>query len=300
MDTFLKDIIKEAGAIAQTYFEEGVSHKEKSHAADLVTEADIAVSDFLVKKIQDTYPDHHIKSEELAEEINPGAEYEWVIDPIDGTRNFAMGIPFWSTIIAVVKNGETHFGGAVQPNWKSTLFRRKRKGAFLNGKPIQVNNSDRLEYAFGHFTRAYEGGVYGDYFERYRVAGVRLLLDTKAWMHNYGGMLGICHLASGGVDFAIGNAGMDWDYLAPFLDLQRSRRNCDGQRRQIRGSGGDRILSMANSKFASKSDGVLERCAHTNRFRQNNRHFFKKQPFGAVFSIILAFFRYFLYTEHIR
>lgn len=93
MDTFLKDIIKEAGQIAKGYFDKGVSHEEKSHVADLLTEADLAVSDFLVKKIHETYPDHHIKSEELGEEINPGAEYEWVIDPIDGTRNFAMGVP---------------------------------------------------------------------------------------------------------------------------------------------------------------------------------------------------------------
>jgi len=217
MQDFLKTIIEEAGVIAKEYFDKGVSHKEKSHAADLVTEADIAVSDFIVKKIQEKYPDHHIKSEELGEEINPGVEYEWVIDPIDGTRNFAMGVPMWCNIISVLKNGEKHLGAVYNPIADHLFFAEKGKGAFLNGKQIHVNNKDTLNYAFGVFTRAYEGGIYGDYFERYRVAGARLVLETTAWMHNFGCMLSAVYLASGGADFMMGNAGMDWDYLAPFL-----------------------------------------------------------------------------------
>jgi myo-inositol-1(or 4)-monophosphatase len=217
MQHFLKTIIKEAGEIGKEYFVRGVSHKEKSHAADLVTEADIAVSEFLVKKIRETYPDHHIKSEELADDINPGAEYEWVIDPIDGTRNFAMGVPFWTTLIAVLRNGETYLGAAYNAFADQLFFAEKGAGAFMNDVRLHVNNKDQLDYAFGVFSRAYEGGIYGDYFERYRVAGVRLVLETKAWMHNYGCMLALCHLASGGADFAMGNAGMDWDFLAPFL-----------------------------------------------------------------------------------
>lgn len=103
------------------------------------------------------------------------------------------------------------------PTADHLFFAEKGKGAFLNGEKIHTNNKDTLDYAYGVFARAYEGGIYGDYFERYRVAGVRLVLETTAWMHNFGTILPACHIAAGGVDFMMGNAGMDWDFLAAFL-----------------------------------------------------------------------------------
>ncbi|MFH1286772.1 MAG: inositol monophosphatase [Candidatus Magasanikbacteria bacterium] len=217
MNTFLKIIIKEAGDLAKEYFEKGVEHTTKSSPADFVTEADTAVSDFLIERIRSKYPDHNIKSEEQDESTNPGAEYEWVIDPIDGTRNFTMGVPVWCVIIAVLKDGVTQLGAVYNPNSDDLFFAEKEKGAFRNGKQIHVNNADRIDYAFANVARAYEGGVYGDYIDRYRRVNVRLVLETKAWLHNYGCMLPACYLASGAVDFMLGNAGMDWDYLAPFL-----------------------------------------------------------------------------------
>lgn len=222
MQDFLKTTIRQAGVLAEEYFEKGVDHDTKSEKSDLITEADIAVSDFIVKKIQEKYPDHHIKSEELADEINKGAKYEWVIDPIEGTRNFAMGVAFWAIMIAVMKDGEAYLGAIYNPISDQLFFAQKDKGAYLNEKQIYANNTENLDSSFGCFTRAYEGGIYGDYIERYRTAGVRLVMETKAWMHNYGCILSVCHLASGGIDFVAGNAGMDWDYLAPFLIAQEA------------------------------------------------------------------------------
>ena len=218
MDKFLQEIIKEAGGIAMGYFTKGVGHTTKSNLGDLLTEADIAVSDFLVKQIQNKYPDHHIHCEEIAEDINPGAEFEWVIDPIDGTRNFAMGVPFWCVTIAVMKGGQPFLGAVYNPLVDQLFFAEKGKGALLNDKPIRVNNKDSIDYAFACFHRANESGTYGDYIERYNVAAMRLIKDTNAWIHSYGsGALAMCYLANGGIDFAAGNAGLDWDYIAPFL-----------------------------------------------------------------------------------
>lgn len=218
MQNFLKTTICAAGQLAKEYFDAGVTHRTKEHLGDLLTEADVAVSKFLVDKIHHQYPDHHIHSEEMANDINPGAEYEWVIDPIDGTRNFAMGVPFWCVIIAVVKNGETNLAAVYNPIADVLFFAEKGKGAFLNDKKISVNNTDSLDYSFGCFNRANEGGIYGDRVERYVVGAVRLVRETTAWIHNYGsGALAMCYLARGGIDFAAGNAGLDWDYLAPFL-----------------------------------------------------------------------------------
>ncbi|PIR75728.1 MAG: hypothetical protein CO030_01135 [Candidatus Magasanikbacteria bacterium CG_4_9_14_0_2_um_filter_42_11] len=218
MQDFLKQTIQEAGAIAKGYFDNGVkSIKTKSTVGDLVTEADVAVSDFIVKKIQDAYPEHTIFSEEVGEKINEGGTYEWVIDPIDGTRNFANGIPFWCTIIAVVRNGETWLGAVYNAISGDLFFAEKRKGAFLNDTKLSVNNTQSIDQAFGVMVQANKAGTYGDHIERFRVLAINLNTKTDSWVHNYGTMLTVCHLASGAVDFQAGNAGLDWDYLAPFL-----------------------------------------------------------------------------------
>jgi len=218
MQDFLKSIIKEAGGIAKGYFDEGVkSIKTKSTVGDLVTEADVAVSDFLVGKIKEAYPDHTIFSEEVGEKINEGQEYEWVIDPIDGTRNFANGIPFWCTIIAVVRNGETWLAAVYNALSGDLFFAEKGKGAFLNGNKISVNNTQMIDQAFGIMAHANKAGTYGDHIERYKVFAINLTTKTDSWVCNYATMLTSLHLASGGIDFFASNAGLDWDYLAPVL-----------------------------------------------------------------------------------
>jgi fructose-1,6-bisphosphatase/inositol monophosphatase family enzyme len=71
MNDFLQSIIRQAGAIALTYYRQGVTASEKSNRGDVVTEADVAVSAFLVETIHRRYPDHHIASEELENDLNP-------------------------------------------------------------------------------------------------------------------------------------------------------------------------------------------------------------------------------------
>ena len=218
MDQFLKDTIRKAGAIALEHFKNGAGiTAEKSHAADVVTQADTDVSDFLVAAIQKEYPDHAIFSEEVDGIINEGAEYTWVIDPIDGTRNFAMGVPFWCNLVALVKDGETIMGAMYNPLEDDLFFAEKGKGAYKNDVRLHVNNKTELDHAFGVFISAYAGGVYGDLIERFRKARVRLSLETTSWVHNYGSMLITGYIASGGVDYSSGNAGMEWDFRAPFL-----------------------------------------------------------------------------------
>lgn len=218
MKQFLKDTIREVGTLANEYFIKGVTSIEtKSHANDFLTEADTAVSDLFIKRVQETYPEHAILSEEQDEVLNEGAEYEWVIDPIDGTRNFAVGIPSWCTSIALAKNGETILGALYNPMSDQLFFAEKGKGAFLNGKQIYVGNTQNLDTAVGVMVRANEGGIYGDYFERYRSLYTKLILESNAWLVNYGTMFPDAFVATGGMDFAVGNAGMTWDFLALFL-----------------------------------------------------------------------------------
>lgn len=213
MQEFLKNTIKEAGDIAKEYFLKGVTHKIKANIGDLVTDADIAVSNFLIEKIHDKYPDHHIHTEEEGDDINSGAQYEWVIDPIDGTRNFAMGVSFWCVMIAVLKDGEVCLSAIYNPLAQELFFAEKGRGAYMNDEKISVNKVDSLDYGFGVAART----TNTDKEEEYKKVLARLNTDTDVWIHGFGTMLAVCHLANGGIDFMISNCGFDHDYLPCYL-----------------------------------------------------------------------------------
>ncbi len=209
MQEYLQTIIVEAGKLAKEYFEAGVSHRTKSNLGDLVTDADIAVNNYLVKMIQEKYPDHAIHTEENKEDINPGAEYEWVIDPIDGTRNFAVGISFWCNMIAILKNGELMMSAIYHPIANELFFAEKGKGTTMNGEPVHVNTVNSLNFGFGICSR----GEHTTFDAEFKRMISRLATDTTCWMHNYGTMLPCCYVATGGADFYAGNPGFDHDYL---------------------------------------------------------------------------------------
>jgi myo-inositol-1(or 4)-monophosphatase len=218
MQEFLKELIVEAGAMAKGYFEVGVTRTTKSHPTDFVTEADVAVNNFIVERIKREYPDHAIHSEEIATDTNPGAEYEWVIDPIDGTRNFAHSMPLWCCMIAVLKNNETILAAVYQPVTHELFFAQKGKGATLNDKPIFVSTRPDLRYATASISRMAEAGsVYGTHIERYKDFVTRIVNDTNVWVHSFGNMTAACAVANGGLDFFTQNAGRDYDYLPSVL-----------------------------------------------------------------------------------
>ena len=89
--------------------------------------------------IQLSHPDHFILSEETGE-IKTNSEYKWIIDPIDGTVNFANGIPICCVSIALEKSGEMILGAVYNPFINELFFAQKGMGAFLNDKKISVSN----------------------------------------------------------------------------------------------------------------------------------------------------------------
>ncbi|PON15696.1 hypothetical protein C2W62_22425 [Candidatus Entotheonella serta] len=153
INDFLQSIIKQAGEMALTYYRQGITISTKSNPGDLLTEADLAVSSFLVDAIHRQYPTHHIRSEELEDEINPGAPIQWIIDPIDGTRNFANRIPIWCTLIGVLRDGELYLGAIYDAIHDILFFAEAGGGATQNGQPITVNQTDTLAHAYGWFSR---------------------------------------------------------------------------------------------------------------------------------------------------
>lgn len=134
----------EAGAKELKRFFNGkfkISNKEGIN--NLVTEADHAADKAICKVIQKEFPSHGIVSEESAEKVT-GSEYKWIIDPIDGTVNFANGIPICCVSIGLEHNGQMIMGAVYNPIMKEFYFAEKGKGATLNDKKISVSNKEKV------------------------------------------------------------------------------------------------------------------------------------------------------------
>lgn len=220
MRDFLKSIIKEAGYIAKGYYHAGVESREKCGPTDLVTIADKEVSDFLIKKIRERFPDHGIISEEEADEINPGAEYCWVMDPIDGTRNFAKKIGYWCTMIGITKNGAPYMGAVYDAINDELFFGEVGQGAYANDQPIKVSSIDDpytcyIDFSVGRFgnNSPYDTEYFADYFRFFS----NLCRPHGVWNMNFGSCLSVCHLAAGRMDAYVLNGLLYHDILASYV-----------------------------------------------------------------------------------
>lgn len=143
MYTFLKDLITEAGGLSLEYRRKlaGITINRKS-AKDFVTEADVAVEQFLVARIQQQYPDHAIFGEEGG--AHAGGDWRWVIDPIDGTGSFMHGQPFYSISIGLEYRGDLRLGAVNHPAMGELFMAEKGNGATCNGRPIRVSSCDAM------------------------------------------------------------------------------------------------------------------------------------------------------------
>lgn len=152
------DAAKQAGQLAyRDYFGKikNVSYKSDNSP---VTLADIEAEKLIRKIITKNFPDHGIIGEEL-KNINPKAKYQWVIDPIDGTKRFAIGHKYWSVLVAILENKKPIIGISFFPATDELFVAQKGKGAFLNGHRLKVSGVKNLKDAlvcFGsltHFTK---------------------------------------------------------------------------------------------------------------------------------------------------
>ncbi|OUM88048.1 MAG: hypothetical protein BAA01_13585 [Bacillus thermozeamaize] len=149
---------QEAGAILMRYFRGSFSKRSKSWTLDLVTQADVEVERFFQEGLQQADPEAVLVGEEaVAEGKSPDLEEAlragkrvWVIDPLDGTANFAHGIPFFCTSVAVFDEHGPLAGIIHQPIERETFLAVRGRGATLNGRPIRVSDALLHEGMFGY------------------------------------------------------------------------------------------------------------------------------------------------------
>jgi myo-inositol-1(or 4)-monophosphatase len=145
MKKLLLHAVREAGTLLMAKFESGIL-VEFNGKDDLVTEADRQSEALIVKRIREQYPDHDI----LAEEGNYDhleSDYRWIIDPLDGTTNYAHGFPWFAVSIALEINGRLELGAVYNPYVDELYFAERGAGAFLNDRFLQVSSVGILEHS---------------------------------------------------------------------------------------------------------------------------------------------------------
>jgi len=139
---FITKLASEAGDILQSFVGEDLDVKHKSRT-DLITRADHASEKFLISSIRKAFPTHAISAEESGE-WEGSKEHKWYLDPLDGTNNYAHGIPIYSVSISYAYEGEIILGVVYDPTRKEFFCAERGKGATLNGESIHVSQKTKL------------------------------------------------------------------------------------------------------------------------------------------------------------
>ena len=132
------EISKEAGQIIREGFGTNLTLEFKTNVSDFVTNIDKASEKKILDFIQKKYPTHNILAEESGVE-SKNSEYTWIVDPLDGTMNFAHGLPIFSVSIGVMKNNEIIAGVVYDVMMDIVYSAEKGSGAFASGKKINVS-----------------------------------------------------------------------------------------------------------------------------------------------------------------
>jgi len=133
---------RQAGKLLAAMAIRGVTVDYKG-TIDLVTEADRASEQLVVKALRKAFPNDDIMTEESESERTTSAR-RWIIDPLDGTTNYAHTFPFWCVSIAFEDKGQVQAGAVCNPNLKELFTARRGHGAFLNGSRIKVSRQAEL------------------------------------------------------------------------------------------------------------------------------------------------------------
>lgn len=113
---------------------------------DLVTKADLLAEKFIIEKIKANFPDHKILTEEGGLQAgSQKSDFLWLIDPLDGTTNYAHNFPVYAVSIGLQFQEEIIVGVVYDPNLDELFTAEKGKGSFLNGKPIRVSEIKELD-----------------------------------------------------------------------------------------------------------------------------------------------------------
>lgn len=207
-----------AGRLIQSRMHSSFRVDNKEGVNNLVTEVDHAAEKLIIDIIRREFPDHFILSEEVGE-VKKDSDYKWIIDPIDGTVNFAHGIPICCVSIALEHQGKMVMGAVYNPFIDEFFFAEKGKGATLNEKPIHVSKKQTvMESCFvTGFPYTYLDSPNGplEVFGRFIRKGVPVRRLGSA-------AIDLCWVAAGRFDGFFEHKLSAWDSAAGFLIVEEA------------------------------------------------------------------------------
>lgn len=203
MDQRIREIAKEvaiaaayeAGRLTRERFDTLDSYDEKDDHGDIVTEVDLLAEQIILNKINRIFPDHHIRSEEFGENQNK-SEWMWLVDPLDGTNNFAIGMPLFGISITLLYERSPVLAIIYEPMTDRLYVASEGEGAFCNAHEISINKAK-------DFTKARVGWIQGHAVQNeQRAVALRHYIDvsTKRMMRLWAPTLQWCMLARGDLD----------------------------------------------------------------------------------------------------
>ena len=183
----------------------------KKGPGDFVTKTDKKVEKIIIEELEKARPDYGFIAEETGENKANNSEYNWIIDPIDGTSNFMHGIPHFAISIALEKKDEIIAGIIFDPIKNESFYAEKGRGAYLNNRRIRVSKRKDLDEAIGLYgcppiTIVEENKI----FDQLKTASKKIHK-----LRNYGSAaLDFAYVAAGRADFAWYDHLNYWDYAA--------------------------------------------------------------------------------------
>jgi myo-inositol-1(or 4)-monophosphatase len=237
LTTAIEAVVK-AGELQMAGFGRDIQ-VDKKGTIDLVTEVDVAVERMVRALIAERFPDHSILAEELGGAAAAPTGPCWVFDPIDGTTNYAHGLPIFCASLAFEIDGIAEIGAIYDPTRKELFTAERGGGAYLNGRPLRVSSADTLVDALLVTGFPYDVhqrvdeivGLFGAFVGRARA--VRRLGSAA---------LDLCYVAAGRMDGFWESDLKPWDIAAGALVVAEA---------------GGRVTTLAGDPFQSRSGQVL-------------------------------------------
>ncbi|MDZ7682056.1 MAG: inositol monophosphatase family protein [Fodinibius sp.] len=217
--TLAKHAAKSASQIIQQYQRErnfGVDFKGKN---DIVTEADVKAEEKILSIIRDEFPEDHILAEETTRQQSMPEGRTWLVDPIDGTTNFAHGFPVYCVSIGLWENKKPQMGLVLEVSSEEYFTALAGKGAFLNGNPITVSNCSDPGNALVGTGFPYNDLSLADDYIRY----FRMLMDSVQGVRRPGAAsFDLCCVACGRFDGFYEYSLNPWDVGAAALIVEEA------------------------------------------------------------------------------
>jgi myo-inositol-1(or 4)-monophosphatase len=210
-------VAREAGELAREFFAKPIEIKLKGKQ-DYITEADGQVERMIISRLKARFPDDAFLGEEGGAAVSPSGKSDalWVIDPIDGTANFAHGIPHFCVSIAFMAGSELALGAIAAPMYGELYRARRGRGAFLNERPMRVTDADvkqavvELGWSSRRTVRSYTAMV------------ERVLATGATFMRAGSGALGLAYVAAGRTHGYCELHINSWDTLAGLLMVREA------------------------------------------------------------------------------